>query len=146
MNLPNTFIYPATAHDAAEQLTKIIEGKFILLFVIGQGDLHDQIVEEGDDQSQQMFFGARKKVIWLPDHKIERERCLVMLQKLLNFDPLHFDKVIAFSVKPVSDIAADVIFPEEVPDDITMSLRLKRAFAKAGIDPQTVPPTVSPTT
>jgi hypothetical protein len=134
MALENTFIYDPAAPDAGAQFTKILQDELILMVVFGKDATATAVATEADDQASQTMFGVKRKVIWLPDHNVEKTRCLQILQSLSSFDPTQFDTVVAFSVKPVSDKAADIIFPDEVEDDISTLLRLKRAFARAGQD------------
>ncbi|MEI6408361.1 MAG: hypothetical protein WCR52_03165 [Bacteroidota bacterium] len=134
MALENTFIYDPAAPDAGAQFTKILQDELILMVVMGKDAKATAVVTEADDQASLTMFGVKRKVIWLPDHKAEKAKCLQILQSLTSFDPTQFDTIVAFSVKPVSDKAADILFPDEVEDEISTLLRIKRAFARAGQD------------
>lgn len=134
MALENTFIYDSAAPDAGAKFTQILQDEMILMVVLGKDASATAVVTEADDQASQTMFGVKRKVIWLPDHTVEKARCLQILQSLSSFDPTQFETIVAFSVKPVSDKAADIIYPDEVEDEISILLRLKRAFARAGQD------------
>ncbi len=134
MALTNTFVYDPTKPGASATFNKILQDKIILLIVMGKSDLAVKAVNEGDLQAQQSPFGVERHVIWLPDNVVEKTRCQTMLKALSSYDPTTYDQIVAFSVKPISDIAADIILPAELPDDITTKLRIKRAFARAGVD------------
>jgi hypothetical protein len=134
MALSNTFVYNTATPGASAQFNTILNDKIILLIVIGKSDLCTKIVNEGDLQAAQSPFGVDRHVVWLPDNLVEKALCLKMLKSLSTFDETTYDQVVAFSVKPISDIAADAIYPNELADDITIKLRLKRAFARAGVD------------
>lgn len=134
MPLENTLIYDPANAQASAQFDQILRDETILLIVLGKDAIATQTVHEGDNQANQSPFGVKRRVLWLPDHLVEKNRCMAILQTLSTFDPTMYEKVTAFSVKPVSDKAADVMLPEEMPDEITMLLRIKRAFARAGQD------------
>ena len=134
MALLNTFIYPSFCATASDYFNELIDEPLVLVVVIGQDAMAQKAVVEADRQAFIMYFSVKRLVIWLPDHQTERARCLQMLNLLPGFDPANYDSLLAFSIKPISDIAADVIYASEIPDDITLKLRMKRAFAKAGID------------
>lgn len=134
MALENTFVYDPAAPDAGAQFTKILADKLILLVVFGKDERATAVVTEADDQAAQTMFGVKRKVVWIPDHTVEKARCTQILQSLSTFAPEEYNQIVAFSVKPVSDKAADIIMPDEVEDEISILLRIKRAFARAGQD------------
>lgn len=134
MPLENTFVYDPADALAPAKFDQILLDETILLVVIGKDPVALKTVQEGDNQANQSPFGVKRQVLWLPDHLVEKNRCMAILQTLSTFDPVHYENITAFSVKPVSDKAADLIMPEEMPDEITMLLRIKRAFARAGQD------------
>jgi hypothetical protein len=132
--LENTFVYDPNDTQARTKFDQILQDETILFVVLGKDPIAVKALIEGDDQAFQSPFGVKRTVVWLPDHLVEKTRCMAILQTLSSFDPITYEKVTAFSVKPVSDKAADVLFPEEMPDEITTLLRIKRAYARAGQD------------
>jgi hypothetical protein len=134
MALVNTFIYPSFCGSASKYFAELIAEPLVIVVVVGQDAAAQKAVVEADRQAAVTYFSVKRQVIWLPDHNTERVRCLQMLNLLPGFDPTKYDSLLAFSIKPISDVAADIIFEKDITDDITLKLRLKRAFAKAGID------------
>lgn len=134
MPLENTFVYNPEDAQAPQRFEQILQEESILMLVFGKEPFAQHLAAEADGQANQSPFGVKRYVIWLPSHNIEQKKCLDLLSSLSSFDPAQYTKIAGFSVKPVSNKAADVLFPEEMPDEITMLLRVKRAYARAGQD------------
>lgn len=134
MALLNTFIYPVHLESAGEHFEAYINEEVILMIVLGNDPLAQKAVAEANLQANDSYHGVPRRVLWLPDHQTERAKCLDMLRALEDFNPVDYDQLLAFSVKPLMNQAAYAIFPTDVPSDITLTMRIKIAFFKAGED------------
>lgn len=134
MELPNTFVYDPASPTAATDFQEIIDKNDILLLVMGNDALAQKAVQEGDIEAGNAPFGVLRRVVSLPDHTVERQKCLDLLATMPQFDPANYEKVLAFSLTHTTNHTAHVILRSDITSDTNLILRIQKAFWEAGDD------------
>ncbi|MGK7391839.1 MAG: hypothetical protein ACNS60_15920 [Candidatus Cyclobacteriaceae bacterium M2_1C_046] len=127
--MKNTTILPIDDQDLATEIfnDQLHQKAEITMIILGGKDFLPD-VKKADRLAGEAYFNIKRHVIWIRDRNILKGILNSHLSKFSGYQTSKYDHVNIFTMTPIDDRVADIIYAEDTIDYI----RLNLAFLKAG--------------